>query len=149
MLALLLRLLRCAEFPGLCERYDATLLNEMSGWTMPQLSTCRVIVCDTRPVGRIDMAISSVPESAQEVLRRVDALSRGVIGCDPTGLNGVESPIAGLVRAVTPLVLDDARPEAGGASFSAHAPVATLRHFVVLRCLSVAVCLPAPGACMA
>ena len=42
-------------------------------------------------------------------------LRRGVMGCDPTGLNGVESPIAGLVRAVTPLVLEDMRAEAEGA----------------------------------
>jgi len=61
------------------------------------------------------VAVTRVPGTAQEVLRRVDALSRGAIGCDPAGLNGVESPIAGLVRAVTPLVLEDVRAEAGGA----------------------------------
>ena len=46
----------------------------------------------------------------------MDMLSKGVLGCDPAGFNGVDSPIAGLVRAVTPLVLEDnMRAEAGGA----------------------------------
>ncbi len=77
---------------------------------------CMVIVRKVPCLVRIDMAVTSVSETAQEVLRRVDALSRGVILPDPTCLSGVESPIAGLVRAVTPLVLEDTRPEAGGAS---------------------------------
>ena len=58
----------------------------------------------------------------QEVVRRAALLTNGVKSCDAAGPVGVDSPIAGLVRAATPLVLEDLRVEAGGASVLLRGP---------------------------